>query len=284
MPPTGAPLPDALAQRVSAARSVRPFKESARPATVTYLDDQGKLMKTSRAGLSLLALAVAVGVAAADSADKKDPREALKAFNNLIGSWRGTGEPEGTRAEKQRGFWAETISWGWQFKGDDAWLRIGFDKGKHLSSGELRYVPARDVYALTVITPAKETLTFEGKFENKRLTLERQDAGKKETQRLVFSFLHANRFLYRFEVKPAERQSFVKVYQVGATKKGVPFAGPGDTSPECVVSGGKGTMTVMYKGKTWYVCCSGCRAEFKENPAKYIKEYEARKAKEKSGP
>lgn len=240
-------------------------------------------MKTFRAGLSLLVAFAAVAAVRADSAAKKNPKEALKAFNNLVGSWRGTGEPEGTRAEKQRGFWSETISWGWQFKGDDVWLRLVFEKGKHLSSGELRYVPGKDVYRLTVVTAAKETLSFEGKLDNKRLTLERQDAKKNETQRLVFSFLHANRFLYRYEVKPAERTSFVKVYQVGATKKGLPFAGPGDTSPECVVSGGKGTLEVMYKGKTWYVCCSGCRAEFKENPEKYIKEYEARKAKEKSG-
>ena len=72
------------------------------------------------------------------------------------------------------------------------------------------------------------------------------------------------------------------VYQVGATKEGVPFAGRGDTSPECVVSGGKGTIAVSYKGKTYYVCCSGCRDEFKDNPEKYIKEYEARQAREKS--
>jgi YHS domain-containing protein len=49
-----------------------------------------------------------------------------------------------------------------------------------------------------------------------------------------------------------------------------------------VVSGGKGTMPVSYKGKTYYVCCSGCRDEFKENPEKYIAEYEAKlKAKKK---
>lgn len=240
-------------------------------------------MKTFRVGLILVAVLAVVLPAAADDPTKKDPKAALKPFNKLIGSWRGTGEPEGTRAEKQRGFWSETISWGWQFKGDDAWLRITFDKGKHLRSGELRPVRGKDLYLLTVTTPDEKTLTFEGKLEGKRLTLERQDGQKKEAQRLVFSFLHANRYLYRYEVKPAERASFVKVYQVGATKKGVPFAGPADSSPECVVSGGKGTIPVVYKGKTWYVCCTGCRDEFKEKPEKYIREYEARKAKEKSG-
>ena len=51
--------------------------------------------------------------------------------------------------------------------------------------------------------------------------------------------------------------------------------------PECIVSGGLGTMKVTYKGKDYYVCCSGCRDEFKSDPEKYIKEYEERK-KEKA--
>ena len=55
----------------------------------------------------------------------------------------------------------------------------------------------------------------------------------------------------------------------------------GDGKPECIVSGGAGTMAVSYMGKTYYVCCSGCRSEFNESPAKYVKEYEEKKAKKK---
>ena len=79
-----------------------------------------------------------------------------------------------------------------------------------------------------------------------------------------------------------ERQvgfAFAPVFQVGATKEGVEFAGD-DGKPECVVSGGLGTMPVTYKGKTYYVCCTGCRDAFKDDPEKFIKEAEA-KAKEK---
>jgi hypothetical protein len=212
---------------------------------------------------------------------KTTPKQALQAFNDLIGSWRGTGEPNGTREEKRNGFWSETIRWEWKFKGDDAWLSASIDKGKHLAAAELHYLPDKDAYKLTVTTPAKESLSFEGKLKDKRLTLERSDEKKKEGQRLVFSFLHSNRHLYRYEVKGENQESFTQVYQVGATKEGVPFADDGSDKPECVVSGGLGTMTVMYKGKTYYVCCSGCRDAFKEEPEKYIKEYEARKAAKK---
>ena len=54
-----------------------------------------------------------------------------------------------------------------------------------------------------------------------------------------------------------------------------------DDGPECVVSGGKGTMAVSFQGKTYYVCCTGCRDEFKANPEKYVKEYEAKKKAKK---
>jgi YHS domain-containing protein len=33
-------------------------------------------------------------------------------------------------------------------------------------------------------------------------------------------------------------------------------------------------MQVTHKGKTYYVCCSGCRDAFRDEPEKYIREYE----------
>lgn len=217
---------------------------------------------------------------AADAPARKTPKKALQAFNDLIGSWRGTGEPNGTREEKRRNFWQEKIAWEWQFKKNDVYLRAHIDKGKYLRTAELRYLPEKDRYQLTATTPDRETLVFEGTLDKKRLTLERKDDKKNETQRLIINLLHFNRYLYSYEVKPAERTSFKQVYNVGATKEGVAFAGE-DDAPECVVSGGLGTMPVVYKGKTYYVCCSGCRDAFNDEPEKYIKEYEARRKAKK---
>jgi len=220
------------------------------------------------------------GAAVADQPAGRTAMDALRPFNDLIGSWRAAGTPEGTREEKQRGFWTESIAWSWQFKGADVALRAEIEKGKHFRKAELRFLPEKDVYQLKLTTPAKETLSFEGKLKDNVLTAERLDDAKKETQRLVLSMFHGTRFLYRYEVKPQGRASFAKVYTVGCTKEGVAFAGPGDTSPECVVSGGLGKIKVTYKGETYYVCCTGCQEAFKDDPEKYLKEYAARKAKE----
>jgi hypothetical protein len=222
-----------------------------------------------------------LGLAATLDADQpaaKSPREALQVFGDLIGEWRGTGTPMGTQDEKQKGFWTEKMAWEWQFKGKDAWLKVGFEKSKNFTSGELRYVPDKDHFALTLTTIKKEKITYVGTMEKNKLTMERE--GDKESQRLIFTFLHSNRFLYGYEVKPEGRPLFAKNWSVGATKEGESFA-VGSSKPECVVSGGTGTSTVSFQGKTYYVCCSGCRDEFNASPAKYVKEYEEKLAKTK---
>ena len=226
-------------------------------------------------GLALLFLFHPAFFLPAEERVKRSPKEALQAFNDLIGSWRAIGEPEGTRQEKQRGFWTESLRWRWQFKGDDASLKVAVEKGKYFTKGELRYLPDRDLFQLALTTVANENVAFQGRLKDHVLTVEREEETKKETQRLMLTMLHGTRFLYRYEVRPQGRSFFTRIYQVGATKEGVPFADV-PKGPECIVSGGKGTMRVTYNGKEYFVCCSGCRDEFKSDPEKYIKEAEAK--------
>jgi YHS domain-containing protein len=213
----------------------------------------------------------------ADAPAKKTSREALQAFNDLVGSWRGLGSPEGSRADKQAGSWKETINCEWKFAKDDASLVLKFDKGKHWTEGQLRYLPDTNRYQLTLSTEDKQTLRFDGTLEERVLTLDRTDDTKKESQRFTLRLLHENRFLYQYEVKRDGKPSFVRLYQVGATKEGMPVASKESGGPECIVSGGQAKIKVMYKGQTYYVCCSGCKDAFLENPEKYIKEFEAKK-------
>ena len=213
----------------------------------------------------------------------KSGKEALQPLQPLVGMWKATGTPEGSREEKQKGFWIESIACAWQFKGQDVFLQFAFDKGKHFTKADLRYLPESKQYELTAITPQDEKLIYvgtliAGKQKEQVLTLDRST--KTETHRLVVTILHTNRFLYRFETKPLDGTSFTRNYQVGATKEGEPFANVGKGN-ECIVSGGSGTIAVTHDGKTYYVCCSGCKDAFKEDPVTYIKEYEAKLKKDK---
>jgi YHS domain-containing protein len=52
----------------------------------------------------------------------------------------------------------------------------------------------------------------------------------------------------------------------------------------CIVTEGRGTIAVSNKGKTYHVCCSGCRDLFNESPEAILAEAAERqkaKAKEK---
>jgi YHS domain-containing protein len=42
-----------------------------------------------------------------------------------------------------------------------------------------------------------------------------------------------------------------------------------------------GTIPVTYQGQTYYVCCTGCRDYFNDNPAEVLADYKERKAAEK---
>ena len=143
---------------------------------------------------------------------------------------------------------------------------------------EIRLTFKTDDFSLVATTTGKQSLTFTGTLTNKRLSVERIDPKTKQTQRLVFSLLHSNRHLYSSETRADGVTMFTKAYEVGATKQGVAFAS-GEKGPECVVSGGLGTISVSYKGKSYFVCCSGCADAFKENPEKYVTEFKAKMKK-----
>ena len=69
--------------------------------------------------------------------------------------------------------------------------------------------------------------------------------------------------------------------RLGYTREGVAFAA-GESGPVCIVTEGRGTIPVSYKGKTYYVCCSGCKDLFNENPEAILAEAaEREKAKDK---
>jgi hypothetical protein len=233
------------------------------------------------ASLKLMAFfCAATSIHGAEPDKKATALEALKPFNLLIGKWNASGVPEGTAADRDKGHWMETIDWTWQLKGDDAWLVALFEKGKFFKRGELRHLPKENAFQLKLETTDKQTLIFQGPFKEHELRLERIDGDTKDTQRLIFALLHRNRINYRFEVKPADKTFFTKLYRVGATKDGEPLVETGPSEKECVVSGGAGTRTVMYRGKTYYVCCSGCRDAFMDDPERFIKEFEKRRAKQ----
>ncbi len=226
-----------------------------------------------------LALAfVALPALAADKDQHAEKMEALKALNDYVGDWNGTGGPPRSKPGS-KDFWTETVSWGWRFKGDDVWLHMHVKDGKHYKGGDMRYLPADKKYELTMTDVKDRKEVYKGDIKDEVFTLECVDADTKDTYRLTMNLAGDGvRLIYKAAKKPAGRTLYVPQYEVACNKAGESL-GAKEKKNVCVVSGGLGTSTVSYKGQTYYVCCSGCRDAFNENPEKFIKEFEAKNKK-----
>lgn len=203
---------------------------------------------------------------------EEDARKAMKPLNLLIGSWKGAGILQ----DEKKSNWQEVVKFEWKFKDKEAWIAIDIENGKLFRKGEIR-TGSENRLVCILETADKKKLEYTGALKEKQLTFERKLTNEKLIERVVFSLLHDNRIVYRTETKPESGTIYTRRAQVGLTKEGVDFVDKGVSERECVVSGGLGTIAVSYKGKTYYVCCSGCRDEFNAEPAKYLKEFEEKR-------
>lgn len=188
----------------------------------------------------------------------------LKRFNLLVGSWNGVATPqdEGTR------FWRETSHWEWEIGSGEAGLKWVVDQGRHFAGGRLTFDPAARRYRLTAERVKGSPLVLSGQLVDQVLELDAPAENGKEV-RVTIRLLHENRFQYRVLERAAGRERFHRTLDVGNTRQGVQFAAS-SAGPTCIVTGGRGTMTVQYQGKTYYVCCTGCQQAFEDEPEKYI--------------
>jgi hypothetical protein len=213
---------------------------------------------------------------AADDEPKEARMEALRELNDFIGEWKGTGEPEKPKPAANE-LWSEGLAWSWRFKGDDAWLNLQIKNGKLYKSGDLRYLVDKKAYQLELLDKKDTKLVFQGELKDGFLTLVREDPKTKETQRVVMNTAGDGvRFIYSVAHKPANRTTYSKDFKVAGNKEGESLGAKAKKN-ECVVSGGLGTIPVSFKGEMFYVCCSGCKDAFNENPEKYVKEFKAKK-------
>lgn len=213
-----------------------------------------------------------------DGEEPASAKEALQAFNDYIGEWKGTGDVERAKTGSKT-FWTESVSWSWRFKKDDASLALTIKNGKLFKAGDLRYSMDTKKYQLTATDLKDKKVVFKGTLKNGLLVLERTDEDKKETQQISMNVAGDGvRFNYWYKTKPASKKVYNTGYLVACNKEGESLGGKKE-GKECPVSGGLGKFAVTFKGQTFYVCCTGCRDAFNENPEKFVKEFKAKQKK-----
>lgn len=209
---------------------------------------------------------------------EEEAKRALQALNEFIGTWQGNGGPPLGRPSKPSELWREGLRWEWQFTAQEPHLSCTITKGKYFRSGTLRYDKASKQYQFFLKDINGQERRFQGPWRRERLELYSDNPKTRDRQRLIISANNRGaRLVYEFAVQRGGRGLFRRLFQVQHTREGVRLGSAKKT--ECIVTGGLGTMPVRFQGKTYYVCCSGCAEAFRENPAKIIAEYQARKEK-----
>lgn len=229
---------------------------------------------------SIFAASTALRRAAVAAGDEKEPanaaqtlaeqKAALAEFNSLIGKWRGVGLPRrGSRA----GAWTEKAEWVWRFGKNSAAVDYKVDKGKLLQSARVTYDPERKLFSLAGTFADKTLRAYTGRLEKEKLIFESVADDDGYVHLLTIRRLNEKRSLVLYQKRRADSRFLSRVAEVGYTRAGTSLAVAGAGEIECIVTGGKGTIPVTYQGKTYYVCCTGCRDAFNDDPEGILAEY-----------
>ncbi|MDX1944256.1 MAG: hypothetical protein SFU86_02535 [Pirellulaceae bacterium] len=214
-----------------------------------------------------------------EAAEQSAAKAQLAKLQAIVGTWKGVGQPQRSSTKDS---WIEEADWAWSFVGGTA-LVGQLPKGKYFKSIKLTRGDKEGDFELVATPTAGEPIRYAGRLEEgDRLVLKTDQPREGLPERISFRFVAGgDRLLVLLERKSGLSEQFVRLAEVGYTRKGSGF-GQGGGGPECVVTGGLGTIAVTFEGKTYYVCCTGCRDYFNDNPAEVLADYQARKAEEKA--
>jgi len=220
----------------------------------------------------------------------------MKPLQILLGQWRGITRKEQSLVPQQ---------WVWDLKTDPAQpaLVLAAGESPYFRDGRLTWLASEKAFEFSGTNSQGQRQVFRGGFSQPP----RQVAGDADDQpqmtfklelteatgtdksgpgtswRVVFNQQENNRML--IELSRRRGQGTFRLQDtIGCQREGTSFA-LSDTDygeKTCVISQGLGTTAVSFKGKTYWVCCSGCKAAFEEEPEKWIARFEAMKAKKVS--
>lgn len=223
------------------------------------------------------------------SARRKQILAAMDPLQIVLGQWRGTTQKE---VGDFKGL--DEPRWVWDFKSqrDQPALVMESVESPYFKTARLTFFPERDIYQLTTTgTDSKERI-FEGNFSAPAERYQGDDdrlhwkfklelnqingTSPRETWQVVFNQQDNNRYL--MELSRLQGSRFLRFDTVATQRQGTSFAKSDDDYGEriCIISGGLGTMQVSYQGKSYWVCCTGCKAAFEDDPATWIAEFNAK--------
>lgn len=208
----------------------------------------------------------------------------LQPLQILLGQWRGT-----TRREFENFKAVDAHEWVWDLrtKPDQPALVMKSDKSPYIRTARLTWDVDGSKFQMTiqdgegkerVLTgdfsePVSEIVGSDDKLHRVfRLEFnEGEDSANSEMWQLAFAQQENNRYLLEVG-KRRGKAAFARFDTVSTQREGTSFAisDSGYAEKTCIISEGLGTTEVMYKGRSYWVCCSGCKAAFEDDPETWI--------------
>lgn len=231
--------------------------------------------------IAAMALLVSASHAEPNGDAKRAAQKAeLARVQFLAGSWKGVAQPQ---RGSSKGAWTEQVEWAWRFEEGKVELAAELDDSKLFESLSMQANGQPGHFILTAAPAASgEPIHYTGSLDDAgKLILTTASPPDGLPARMTLrTVAGGKRLLVLYEKHTDSRKRFTRLAEVGYTRQGSGF-GKGGSGPECVVTGGYGSIEVIHNGKTYYVCCTGCRDYFLEKPDEVLAEYAARKAAEK---
>jgi hypothetical protein len=245
--------------------------------------------KRKRAPVQLGGGTTVTGTAATNEQQAESVLSAMQPLQVLLGKWNGT----------SRKAQLDQPEWVWDFQSDrnQPALLIKSDKGTYIREGRLTYLPATQQYRFHFKSPEGTERMVTGTFSEPVQDVPGDDKKLQRTYKLLLAEtaptdgeqwqvaiqqLENSRYLIELDRRRGTGP-YQRVDTIHSQREGTSFA-LSDTDygeKTCIISQGLGTMTVSYQGKSYYVCCTGCKAAFEEDPARWIAKWEARQKMEK---
>lgn len=243
---------------------------------------------------------VKLGLTSASSAASVDPVDeaarvdsvmaALRPLQILLGRWNGT----------SRKAVLDQPEWVWDLTTDPGQpaLVLTSDKGVYIREGRLTFLTASQEYEFAVKDGDGNRKVYRGVFSKpvqdvpgddqkpqrtyKLLLTEAVPEDAPEQWQLAIGQQENNRYIVEVDRKRGNGR-FQRVDTVNTQREGTSFA-ISDTDygdKTCLISQGLGTISVSYAGKSYWVCCTGCKAAFEEDPKKWVTKWEEMQKKMK---
>jgi hypothetical protein len=211
----------------------------------------------------------------------------------MLGTWHGT-----TQSKIGDFNGLDAPAWVWDFQTDrnHPEMVMNSEESAYFRTARLTWLAESKQFQLKTTDAEGKRRTFQGTFSQVPEAVQGDDNKPQQTYKLALTevdpadskdqwqvvFNHQRNDRYLMELYKKRGANFARFETVATQREGTSFALSDDDYGErkCVISGGLGTMQVSYQGKSYWVCCTGCKGALEEDPATWIAEFEAKQKKE----